>query len=878
MNTLPDELLNEVAEALRDPAARAGRLADLLERYPQHEELIRSRLPAADPPLPGFDAYSLQPGQCVAGYTILERLGLGGMGQVYVAQQHEPISRQVALKLVRADQDRDGLRQRLEFERQALALMSHRGIAQILDAGVTNEGRPWFAMELVRGQALTSYCDAHKTSIADRLQLFIKVCDAVQHAHNKGIAHRDLKPGNILVVAADGEVRPVIIDFGLARATSGPLSPRQPLTIGLGPLGTPLYMSPEQVAGSAEVDALSDIYSLGIVLRELLIGTTVPDPGPPAAAGFQRTDTGNPPSGQDRPSAWLNAHPDQLPLLESTRQVSGRLLLSWLRRDLDWVVLRATASERVKRYQSASVLAADVRLFLEQRPIDAAPPGLRYRLLKLLQRNRLSCAAGITVLLMAIGGFLAIMRQYRIADAARAEAQLARANTQSLLHVASAQLLAEQLLRHHSEGESELWPQLPRRTPAMATWLERAKSMLEEASAFVALLDPPDRTTDRESLPGAAAVASRLRDLMAMYARSLIVERIGARMRQATAVGQQSLVDAAAAWDACLARVRQSKTYRHLDLAPQVGLIPLGPDPVSGLEEFAHLGSGNPASRDPSTLSLVAEETFSLVFVLLPGGDVRVGAEKGSAVAPFVDPDVAELQSGTQVVSIEGPPVTVHLVPFFISKCECSQYQWMMLSDGKNPSHYYAGRSDAPGVGLANPVETVSWSTARQVLARHGLGLPTEAQWEYSARAGTTSPWWTGPNRTSLLSVEGGAINIADATARRHFPFVAADEWPAYDDGYVVHAPVVELPANPFGLHGVLGNVFEWCEDEWTPRTSLLKADDGLRLGERTTGERTLRGGSFHKSVLEARCTARKSRAEGAAYDDVGIRPVRLLD
>ena len=369
---------------------------------------------APGPPEPGGaptrtlqpEIRDITPGALIAGkYKLLEELGTGGMGVVYLAEQMEPIQRRVALKIIKLGMDTRQVVARFETERQALAVMDHPNIARVFDAGATETGRPYFVMELARGIPITDYCDRHKLSARERLQLFIGVCQAVQHAHQKGIIHRDLKPSNILVVIQDDRAVPKIIDFGIAKATDHRLAQRTLFTEQGQLIGTPEYMSPEQAEMSGlDVDTRTDIYSLGVILYELLAGALPFDAGKLRSAAFgeiqriiRETD---PPKASTRLSTLKETKAE----IAEKRGTDPGSLVKLLRGDLDWITMKAMSKDRTRRYSTASELAAEVERYLRYEPVTAGPPSAAYRLRKYVKRHKLGVAAAAAVLLIILVG------------------------------------------------------------------------------------------------------------------------------------------------------------------------------------------------------------------------------------------------------------------------------------------------------------------------------------------------------------------------------------------------------------------------------------------------------------------------------------------
>jgi serine/threonine protein kinase/WD40 repeat protein len=413
---LDEKAIFNVARKIDLPEARAeylsqvcGADSDLLQRV---ETLLRAyqeqvsflELPRVPPTI---DEPPLEmPGTQIGPYKLIEHIGDGGMGTVWMAQQTEPVRRLVAVKLIKAGMDSAQVIARFEAERQALALMDHPNIARVLDAGTTDAGRPYFVMDLVRGVPITRYCDEHHLTPRQRLELFIPVCQAIQHAHQKGIIHRDLKPSNVLVALYDGKPVPKVIDFGVAKATGQTLTDKT-LVTGFGAIvGTLEYMSPEQAEfNQLDIDTRSDIYSLGVLLYELLTG------GPP----FNRKDLEmagmvemlrvireQEPS---KPSTKLSSS-DALPTLSANRGTEPAKLKKLVRGELDWIVMKALEKDRSRRYETANGFAMDVQRYLNDEPVQACPPSAGYRLWKFARRNKGPVLAAAVVVLALVAGII----------------------------------------------------------------------------------------------------------------------------------------------------------------------------------------------------------------------------------------------------------------------------------------------------------------------------------------------------------------------------------------------------------------------------------------------------------------------------------------
>jgi len=357
-------------------------------------------------------------------YRLLECLGEGGMGEVYLAEQKSPIKRRVALKLIKVGMDTKEVIARFESERQALAMINHPNVARIFDAGSTDTGRPYFVMEHVPGEPITTYCDRHKLDLRSRLELFIPVCQAIHHAHQKGIIHRDIKPSNVLVAVEDGRPMPKVIDFGVAKATSQRLTERTVFTEQGQLIGTPEYMSPEQAEMTGlDVDTTTDVYSLGVLLYKLLTGVLPFDSKELRRAGLgeihRKIREDEPP----KPSTRVSTLGEMKADTARCRRTTFGALRKQLRGDLDWIVMRAIEKDRVRRYASASEFAADVGRYLEDQPVVASPPSSAYRFRKFSRRHRGALAVTTMIFLTIAGAAIYSNTQRIAAERAQAEAQ-----------------------------------------------------------------------------------------------------------------------------------------------------------------------------------------------------------------------------------------------------------------------------------------------------------------------------------------------------------------------------------------------------------------------------------------------------------------------
>jgi WD40 repeat protein/serine/threonine protein kinase len=360
---------------------------------------------------------TVDPGTAIGPYMLVEVIGEGGMGTVYLAEQSEPVKRRVALKLIKPGMDSQCVLARFEAERQALALMDHPNIAKVFDGGAAASGRPFFVMELVQGAPITQFCDEKRLSVRQRLELFLPVCRAIQHAHQKGVIHRDLKPSNILVATYDGVPTPKVIDFGVAKATDQRLTDKTLTAIGT-VVGTPEYMSPEQAEpGQVDVDTRSDVYSLGVVLYELLTGTTPLDRGRVRRAALWEVlrliREEEPPT----PSCRI-ATTAELPTIAANRGLEPRKLSGLVRGELDWLVMKCIEKDRARRYETANILALDLQRYLHDEAVLACPPSARYRFGKFARRNKRALTiAGVVALILPVTAIFLAISNLQIRDA-----------------------------------------------------------------------------------------------------------------------------------------------------------------------------------------------------------------------------------------------------------------------------------------------------------------------------------------------------------------------------------------------------------------------------------------------------------------------------
>jgi serine/threonine protein kinase len=438
-----------LAEACVGDDELRNRVRDLLHANAEAGSFLES--PPSGPVATVDQPMAEGPGTVIGPYKLLQEIGQGGMGTVFMAEQMQPVQRKVALKLIKPGIDSHQIIARFEAERQALALMDHPNIAKVLDAGTTTSGRPYFVMELVKGVPITRYCDEHHLTPRERLELFVPVCQAVQHAHHKGIIHRDMKPSNVMVCIYDGKPVPKVIDFGVAKATGPKLTERTMYTEFGAIVGTLEYMSPEQAQlDQLDIDTRSDIYSLGVLLYELMTGTTPLDQKRMKEVAILEVLRLIREEEAPRPSTRLSTA-EGLPSIAANRGTEPKKLTGLMRGELDWIVMKSLEKDRNRRYESANSFAADVLHYLHDEPVQACPPSAIYRLRKFVQQNRGPVlAVSLVLLALVVGivgtslGLVEAWRQAAIADQARnneavqrnkaeAEAAIARAVNDFLL-------------------------------------------------------------------------------------------------------------------------------------------------------------------------------------------------------------------------------------------------------------------------------------------------------------------------------------------------------------------------------------------------------------------------------------------------------------
>ncbi len=809
-------------------------------------------------------------------------------------------------------------------EARVTGRLDHPGIVPVHELGLDAEGRLYFTMKLVEGRDMKQIFELVFAGRDDwnqtrALGVILKVCEAMAYAHAKGVIHRDLKPANVMV-GSFGEV--FVMDWGLARVLeradphdlrlAGDAefadSPSRAdgaeelddrlMTVDGVVLGTPAYMPPEQARGEIEkLSPRSDVYSIGAMLYHLL-GRRAPYVVPGARTDHRRLLDG------------VRAGPPT-PLHELNAEIPAELAA---------ICDKAMAREPSARYPDTLEFAADLRAYLEHRVVAAYETGAVAELRKWIARNRSLAAAlasAIAILIAAVvvssSLFFLAKRESDRADSKASEAEnerrIAAQRADDVLSLSAARDLAELVDR-----ADLLWPARSENIAAYEQWLRdahtlidgraadpvhnvRAKPSLADHKRKLAELEARALSpTDGERAAAApnsarsfrfangddawwhAQLASLVADLEAFAnpesglcsggtdrKHGWGVER---RLELARTLGERTVngTDAARRWREAIDSIRdraQCPKYDGMVIAPQLGLLPIGRDPQSGLWEFAHVPTGEPAQRG-SDGALAMKEGTGLVFVLVPAGAFWMGAQKSDPAAHNFDPECEPT---------EGPVNSVSLDAYFLSKYEMTQDQWQRFT-GNDPSEYappsvHGGRETT----LLHPVESVSWIVATEVLRRLDLLLPTEAQWERGARADTETTWWTGSEPSTLQ----GAANVADAYAKLHNgpPNWAYTE--SLDDGYLIHAPVGTFRANGFGLHDTIGNVFELCRDGWGTYDAPVRAGDGEREVAKANSH-MIRGGSYLQAPKRVRSSYRVDVTPSYHDFSVGIRPARKLE
>ena len=807
------------SESADSPLVLAEALS-LLRHHADDSFLVQRPDPSA---LVGFAPVTEIP-EYVGAYRIKKLLGWGGSGVVYLAVQAQP-EREVALKVLRADMNQKEALIRFHREAEMLGRLDHPGISRVYEAGsvkTANGAQAYIAMEVVHGAQLIEF--GRKLDHGARLALALQVARIIEHAHSCGIVHRDLKPANILV-RADGQA--VVLDFGIARHVLESQTERNDWTELAGNtvtgqlLGTLAYMSPEQAAGDvSHIDERTDVYALGVILYELVSGKLPHDTRDKLITEVIRMIE----RGEARPISHYG------------KQFGG---------ELETIIEKCLRREQVRRYRNAGQLADDLQCLIEHRPIQARPPSRIYRVGKFLRRHRQLSLSALALVAILSSALLASLSSLRVANQAERQLRVEQALT---LRFADT-LLLDKLNRE----VDQLWPARPESLPMYDRWIAQAEqlsnSLRQHRSDLSTLAEhsKPD--------PEKARLTTLVHDLEQFVAPSGPLAQVVERRQIARNLKARTIDDYAREWKQACDAIAAAPVYDGLQLPPQIGLIPLEPDPQSGLWEFCLYGpTGSPPERDLTTEQWIVTEETGIVFVLLPGSEFLFGAQRSNPSKPNFDPEARDH---------EGPPERIALAPFFLSKYEWNQAQWLRVV-GTNPSYFADGDNlDHYTFGNLCPVESMNWNESMQVLSRLGLTLPTEAQWEYAMRAGSSTIYWSGDDHQSIFS---------RSNTRSTEP-----SWLAHH--LRAHAPVGLFPPNAFGLHDMTGNVSEWCLDVFkvSCRDWPVREGDGLRLTSEGA-ERVRRGGAWTATKTVLRSARRDDQLQYSGNPGTGFRAARSIE
>ncbi|MCR9245910.1 MAG: bifunctional serine/threonine-protein kinase/formylglycine-generating enzyme family protein [bacterium] len=830
---LPEAIEDEVLAILDgDDSAQETALRDLLESHPEHARTIRAWLGRAGIPLPAIITTG---GSVVEGedldtlparlgrYVLTQRVGRGGFGTVYRADQLEPFQRTVAIKVLNPGMDSREILARFSAEREALNRMDHPGIARLHDAGTTPIGRPFFVMELVAGPSLATYCRQQSLPLRERIELFLLVLDAMQHAHQKAVVHRDLSSNNVLVTEVDGQLQPKVIDFGIAKSLADPLLAGGAMTFQGTLLGTPEFMSPEQAAGdSGDIDTRADVYALGVQLYELLTDQL---PVPSHVLRAQGI------AGMARAIRDHVARPPSAVAVGPSR--------NGLRGDLDAITMRAIRKRRNERYAGVAEFAADLRSYLADEPIRASEPSTWHRLAKFVRRHRAQ-SLGIAVVTFGLIGATAVLWwALATTNNALAESEKQKQEIERRADAGFRLLANRDRLIAAIAAAQQLPPPWPQNEQRYRDWLaNHGKTLAEELPKLsTKLTELEGRELANDVDRHLYSALQRLEDSLSDFEENWLV-RVREKLAFLENQVSPTLANHAADWERAITEIRRE--YAGLKLHPLPGLVPLGPNPKTGLQEFLDLATHDPATpipeRDPATGAPVAEDGTGLVFVLAPRDSFTIGAERDRPGLPRNDPDAAANELRGDRIQLDA---------FLIANSEMTRGQWARLN-----------AKDEQPLNPRLPAAGIDWTTARRRLGEFDLDLPTEAQWEYACRAGTKTPW------------SADAIRLPD-----HARLASQSA-----------LPVGSLAPNPWGLFDCHGNVAEWCLDPLLDyATSSTRANTGLRVPSANAPEptmtsdadRVIRGGAWNQPAKAGRSTARDAMPPDTRTSSIGVRPIR---
>jgi serine/threonine protein kinase/formylglycine-generating enzyme required for sulfatase activity len=805
-------------------------------------------------------------------YRLEEPLGRGGMGEVHAAWD-QLLRRRVALKRVRRDDDHlpsPGVQIRFLQEAQLTGQLEHPGVPTVYEIGV-DAGRLFFTMPLVVGESLGDLLrnlprGAGAWDHRRVLDTVLQAARAIAHAHERGIVHRDLKPANLMIGRFGAAY---VMDWGVARVVDGERASellfasdledgvgaigsakregRAFETVGAGPLGTPSYMSPEQARSEGEVGPATDVYALGAILYEVLAGAPpfldLPgeDGAPPSATEVtRRVQAGSP-----------------TPLSERAPGAP---------RELVAIAERAMQRDPGRRFAGAREIVEDLENYMDGRVVRSYETGVWAELRKWVRRNRTLATVGVTLLLAVAGAVTAafVIQARREAEASEKVAQIMR-----LSSLQDAERLVRTL--------DLLWPVTPARLGELRTWRREALRLAGSAVDFEGEL----RAIEARASVGPDGGLDFLESSDAWWHRQLTqtIETLGQLVAtddgplfgssaeyglgvsQRIALAEASQARAAdpdflGAWREAQRTIETSPRYGGLELAVDADLLPLGPDPASGLWFFAHLPSGTPAELDGDGAWRVRRET-GVVLVLIPGGSSWMGAQRSDPAAPNL---------GRFATHREQPVNRITLEPYLISRFELTTSQWERLAG------FRTGSFEDPEGNM--PADSISWWEGAEVLARFELDFPTEAQWEHAARAGSEGPWWFGQVEEDLAYHDLVNFSRVDEKLAKRYAEKYGRPRPPLPQ---LPRPVDVGSANPFGLVNVNGNLSEWSREAPGSYESATFGPEALREIEHESLDRVVRGGSLTTLPYHARVSYRELRPGDVRGRDCGVRPIRRV-
>lgn len=856
----------------------------------------------------------------IPGYEVESLLGKGGFGEVYRCRETSALKRTVAVKVIRLGMGTREILARFDAEMNALAKMNHSSICRVIDSGITERNQPYFAMEFIEGLTLDTWLKKENPDFESRLDIFDQLCKGISHAHERGVIHRDLKPGNVMITNCDDGASVKIIDFGLAKALHDPLTDQTLVTGDRYAIGTWNYMSPEQAKSrGSNVDTRSDIYSMGIMLYQLVSGDL------PFKIHGEHTE-----------SEIVHVLENEIPKRPSKLLKDSQIDIPGLpdlkhRSELDWIVLKSIDSDPERRYATVQEFRADLlRYHKGDEPVLACPPGALYLSKKFYQRHKLLVSV-LSMIIVSLGigiGWALVERDN--AEEAKYNAVLARDEAQQKTD----EVLRLSAIQDHDDLIAELdllWPALPNMIPRYEAWIEKAGKLVEGLPAHLSTLEKIRKTAIRKVIPAQmvsytqtdSQVSDLFNNLQILKKQlnsseegpdrkeievqlkktqakidlickwefpeelpqnrwwnrqlSLLVQslenlnenylpenmntpehgwNIPKRLQYAQMVQSRYSPkgDLTLLWNQVLPQINEE--YPDLNLIPQSGLIPLGKSEKTGLWEFWHFASGEKPLQDESGSWNPTPES-GLVFVLLPGGKFMMGAQNTDASLPNFDAYADQLN--------ESPVHEVELSPFMISKYELTQGQWFRMT-GVNPSKHLKAEDEQH-----YPVDSVDWLQGLTTLRKFSMRFPSEAQWEYSARAGSQGSWSSAENGSEII--DGSIGNICDKAARdSEEKWLGHIQLPDYEDGFVYPAPVGSFSPNRFGLHDMHGNMQEWCIDkaDWDFYSKSPPRNPSNLSGDLVIS----RGGSFMHGSRESRSARRNADMPDSKTEYHGIRPI----